>query len=162
MPDLTPTAEELQRDLVADLAICNAATAGPWFFNSYSAVFSSAMRQEFRLFVDRWLEAGTPPFRNEFGLTEWGEEHYRLDNHVCDVPRHHGDTAEGSRVDDARFIAAARTGWPVAIRCALAAREQCDRLQRLLRLVEEQHPEITITDGDTSCTLGWAMRRAMG
>jgi hypothetical protein len=82
---MQPTPEDLARDLEADLALCEAASPGPW-----------------RAEVDHL-------------------GHWRI------LWRHSGDHSSvmrrGKAFDeaDAAFIAAARTGWPAAIRRARAA-----------------------------------------
>jgi len=71
------------RDLEADLAICEAATPGPWTFDRVSV-----KREEYALLLS-YL----------------------------------------STRDDLRFVAEAREGWPYAIRRALAAEREIDRLR---------------------------------
>jgi len=78
-----PTAEDLTRDLRADLELCEAATQGPWV-----------------------PDTDSPP-----DYMVWGS----------------GSTIVAAQIAstdadaDARFIAAARTGWPAALRRAMAA-----------------------------------------
>ena len=80
------------RDLEADLAICEAATPGPWTFDRISI-----KREEYALLLS-YL----------------------------------------STQDDLRFVAEAREGWPYAIRRALAAEAEIDRLRNEIQILQEQ------------------------
>lgn len=79
---------ENKRDLAADLAICEAATAGYWIQADGSYVLDGT----------DWNTGG------EF-------------------------VAECERESDAKFIATAREGWPEAIRRAMAAETEVERLK---------------------------------
>jgi len=83
------------RDLEADLAICEAATSGPYFI--------------------RPCECGCNSVTMSITLTDG-----RF------LP------------EDARFIAEAREGWPYAIRRALVAEAEVDRLRNELNILQEQ------------------------
>lgn len=76
-----------KRDLHADLAICNAATPGPWLYDAGDIVS------------------------------------VELDYESVDLLNPY----DGAK--DARFIAAARTGWPHAIERAMAAEAEVERLR---------------------------------
>jgi len=80
------------RDLEADLAICEAATPGPWTFDRISI-----KREEYALLLS-YL----------------------------------------STQDDLRFVAEAREGWPYAIRRALEAEAEVDRLRNEIQILQEQ------------------------
>ena len=89
---------EKARDLEADLAICEAATPGPW---------------------EIW---------------RCGCGHPACNQYFINVTRSDG------RLDpqDAKFIAEAREGWPYAIRRALEAEAEVDRLRNELNILQEQ------------------------
>jgi hypothetical protein len=91
MPNITTPA----RDLEVDLAICEAATPGPWMDHKEH---------------DLWRE----------------------------VRANHSMIADCLTDSDARFIAEARTGWPYAIRRALEAEAEVDRLRNELNILQEQ------------------------
>ena len=83
------------RDLEVDLAICEAATPGPWMDHKEH---------------DLWRE----------------------------VRANHSMIADCLTDSDARFIAEAREGWPYAIRRALGAEAEVDRLRDEIRMLQEQ------------------------
>lgn len=83
----------MKRDLHADLAICDAATPGPWLVDSPSNQVRQPNGSKRRRIT-------TPP--------------------------------DASGIKDAAFIAAARQGWPEAIRRALAAEAENERLRKAL------------------------------
>ena len=94
-----PTAEDMGRSLEADLKLCEAAGAGPWSDDGNTS-FSV-------------LDAGGKPVA------------------FCYGPRQpyaygHGKTVSWQVVE---FIVSARTGWPSAIRRALAAEAEAARLR---------------------------------
>lgn len=91
-------AEECARDLEADLAICEAATPGPY---------------------RTWrCECGSP---------------------VCDQVFISVTNSDGRlNPEDARFYAEARDGWPYAIRRAMKAEEEIDRLHNEIGILQEQ------------------------
>lgn len=81
------TTLETKRDLHADLAICDAATAGEWKFNGNEVVVTS--------------------------------------NPLVGIAGAMGE-------EDCEFIAEARQGWPEAIRRAIAAEAEVERLRSAL------------------------------
>ena len=87
---------EIKRDLAADLAICEAATAGPW-----------------RVYGGKFGETNiyAPPYGNDHEV-------------VSDI--------NFGRESDAAFISEAREGWPHAIRRAIAAEAEVERLRNAL------------------------------
>jgi len=85
------------RDLEADLAICEAATPGPW----------------------KYAPCGCSPTCDNADLSLISDEGW-------------------VSLDDARFITEAREGWPYAIRRALAAEAEIDRLRDEIRMLQEQ------------------------
>lgn len=89
--DTRPTDDDMARDLSADLAACNAATGGPWEVSRSSPADWSVYHVEVEINIAARRIVG--PNRDLVGLPE----------------------------RDARFIAAAREGWPAALRRALAA-----------------------------------------
>jgi len=91
------------RDLEADLAICEAATPGPWV-GCQDAVSNSPLN---------WI---CQMYEGE------GATAIHFDNHEA----------------NARFVANAREGWPYAIRRALAAEAEIDRLRDEIRMLQEQ------------------------
>jgi len=103
---IKPTA----RDLEADLAICEAATPGPWMFCEYEHTRRDG--------------------------TYW---HIRAGSGFFDDCSFQGfELASYMSSSDARFIAEARTGWPYAIRRALEAEAEVDRLRNELNILQEQ------------------------
>lgn len=100
MPQLTKL---VTRDLEADLAICEAATPGPWAVDDG--------------FLDVISEENGGP------ICEVGDPYPRGDNH----PK-----------ENMQFIAEAREGWPYAIRRAMAAEAENDRLRNELNILQEQ------------------------
>ena len=85
---MTTASKNQARDLEADLAICEAATPGPWLIDEANKGVMSIGDQE-------GFEITTDILRDE----------------------------------DAVFIAEAREGWPYAIRRALEAEAEVDRLR---------------------------------
>lgn len=84
-----------KRDLNADLAVCNAATEGPW-------AVSDLVRGYVIVDIGKYV-----PIATTVEYHDDGSEYLRLN---------YDDYA-----DNQRFIAEARTGWPHAIERALAA-----------------------------------------
>lgn len=101
---------EPKRDLNEDLAICNAATQGPWVYSEGLYVVKNVTGDSFEWDADFVAEAGAE--------------------------------------EDAAFIAAAREGWPHAIRRAQAAEAEVDRLREFLRKVSR---ELWWGNADTAC-----------
>ena len=79
------------------------ATPGEWFFDSYSSVHSKPRVDEGDA-LERLIPDDAPDDDPRWAaLPESG---------VCQVPCIAGDTGTAQGAHDARFIAAARTGWP--------------------------------------------------
>ena len=93
------------RDLEADLAICEAATPGPWRINDDSR-YSNCL-----VWGSRGSGRGAIAEVRDYNLS-WR--------------------------DNVRFIAAAREGWPYAIRRALEAESEIDRLRNELNILQQQ------------------------
>ena len=104
---MTPTESDLARSLEADLRLCQAATPGPWIFDPTHPHLATRG-------VQVWVAPPHP--------LAPGEQHAVAQANV-----------DGFRVPAARanadFIAAARDGWPAAIRRALTAEAQRDALR---------------------------------
>lgn len=86
------------RNLHADLALCEAATPGPWRMHNAG--------------LDR------------------GHTYASFDGVL-------GLIAEDSRIEDAEFIAQAREGWPEAIRRAIEAEAEVERLSAFIESESE-------------------------
>lgn len=119
-------------ELAAIRARADAASDGPWFYNGYSAVFSSPKTRPYDAWFDTIPEGhtveryGDCPVCGEWQVYPCGvapspgvghgckffTEDYRRDPLVAKVPSHHGDTAVEKRAADAEFIAAARADVP--------------------------------------------------
>jgi len=106
-------------DLEAIEARANAATAGPWSYNLYSAIFAMGCWTEFDKWEDEQFKLGHTLESHRKCDLDCGEhgcllalEHYTRDPIVCSVPSFMGDTALGNRPADAVFIADARTDVP--------------------------------------------------
>lgn len=99
------------RDLEADLAICEAATPGPW--KQFICPVSDAMK-------DHPYHHGVSSTRSTLVMAVTGP---------------YGDTQSAQ---DAAFIAAAREGWPYTIRRALEAEDVIDRLRNELQMCHER------------------------
>jgi hypothetical protein len=98
-------------DLDAIEARANAATPGPWFYDSYSTVHAKCMLAAYE-------------------AAETDEECYAANPAVCSVPAYAGDTAGGRHVDNAKFVAAAREDVPALVaevRRLLAKKDELGR-----------------------------------
>lgn len=93
------------RDLEKDLAICEAATTGPWLPNR------DPRSSDYII----WGPKG--PGYGAIAEAKIYQEQWR---------------------DNVRFIAEARTGWPYAIRRALEAEAEIDRLRNEMNILQEQ------------------------
>lgn len=89
-------------ELDAIEAYTNAASGGPWFWNSYSAVFSARCRVSGKIAPSCFPEEGSDDYHDEDECTPV----------VAWVPRTSGDTATKQGALDARFIEKARTDMP--------------------------------------------------
>jgi hypothetical protein len=143
---MSMTPEELSR--LREL--CEKASDGPWFWNSYNRVVAQP-------FIDKDEEAseaapedcnwpnryqckacvtkqGTAP--NGSSLFTYREcaapiNLYEADCSVCWVPAHHGDTAIGRHAADAEFIEAARTALPQLLDEVERLREEVEGLKAI-------------------------------
>lgn len=117
---------ETKRNLHADLAICNAATPGPWSTSSLT---------------EGYVIAGEDKFTTVATVIEYnddGSEYLRLGHHDCQ--------------DNQAFIAEAREGWPEAIRRALTAEAEVERLREKLAQIEAAF-YYAISDEEFTCAL---------
>jgi hypothetical protein len=89
------------RDLEADLAICEAATPGPW------------------------AVCGRYVVRDKYELGNYRQAVFKAEH----IPKIEADM---------RFAVEAREGWPYAIRRALAAEAEIDRLRNEIQILQEQ------------------------
>jgi hypothetical protein len=129
----------MARDLEKDLAICEAATPGPWEVEQTKGVVRTAITDA--LDPNIWplyIVMPSPPFVLGKCGAAIAVDHFR------------GGIREAEAV--ARFIAEARTGWSYAIRRALAAEAELlrvnvtnsvleaevDRLRNELNILQEQ------------------------
>jgi hypothetical protein len=115
----------MARDLEKDLAICEAATPGPWEVEQTKGVARTAITDA--LDPNIWplyIVMPSPPFVLGKCGAAIAVDHFR------------GGIKEAEAI--ARFIAEARTGWPYAIRRALAAEAEVDRLRNELNILQEQ------------------------
>lgn len=92
---------EKARDLEADLAICEAATPGPW------------------------AVCGRYVVRDKYELGNYRQAVFKAEH----IPKIEADM---------RFAVEAREGWPYAIRRALAAEAEIDRLRNEIQILQEQ------------------------
>lgn len=119
-----------------------AATPGPWFYNSYSAVFACGDTVNPTLY-DQW--AGALLDASEDSDWERGGKHfdedYLRDPHVASVPAHHGDTATGRRIADAEFIAQANPDTVLAL--IALVKELRDALAEIAMWCEEGREAVT-------------------
>ncbi len=92
------------------------ATASPWFYNSYSSVFSRNT-PEYDLIIEELMGVKRP-------LTyEEKKREYDADPAICYVPAQYGDTATGRHAIDADFIAELRNAYPEISKEIRALRE---------------------------------------
>ena len=106
------------RDLKADLALCEAATPGPWEWtpDNWNGGFGGIVGKDN-------AEVLFPDHRNEGDYGDaWFEEY----------------PSEA----DGKFIAAARTGWPKAIRRAMAAEKELTSCKELIEELIENLIEL--------------------
>src|SRR5690349_1853630 len=117
-PVSAPTAEDLARDPAADLALCDAATPGPWLGEEH--VHGG-------IHPERWLYVmGGPGGRD---AVCW----------VVRLPHPHEDPLAEQPRRDRAMIAAARTALPAWIRRAAAAEAyQADAADRFAAVVRQR------------------------
>lgn len=97
----------MDRDLEKDLAICEAASPGPWKLND------------------------SPHYEHNIIWGFKGPGHGAIAEVAFDYPRK-------PRINDACFIAEARTGWPETIKYAMGLEKEIDRLHNELNIMQEQ------------------------
>jgi hypothetical protein len=130
-PMLTPETEAQIRRRV------EAATPGPWGWNSYSAIHSASIMQAETDDTPDYPEGkrpGPPFFTDEDNA--WlaqREAAYEADPLVAWVPAHYGDTATGRHAADADFIAHTRTDIPTLL-------TEIDQLRERLAAAEAALP----------------------
>jgi hypothetical protein len=118
------TDAELSRDLAADLKLCGDATPGPWLWHSVLAkgymnqcLISDTDPDDPTPILDCYCPDVASVYSEEIAqqMVEFlpDEDH----NRWCPFP------------EDAAFIAASREGWPAAIRRAMTAEAECERLR---------------------------------
>lgn len=139
-------------------ALAEGATEGPWSYNSYSAIFGPFSQEyedweEARIDEGHTLEGkhGAPecpvcgPWTWDCTNERTGKvttydgrgcklysECYEREQIVAYVPAHHGDTATGRRVADAKFIEAAREAVPALLADVERLERENQRLTHLL------------------------------
>jgi hypothetical protein len=108
---MTATADLLRRAAARLRECANAASPGPWVYNSYSVVLSGPKIRPH----DEWQDAqfaaghtlerrGVCPACPESPRCALYTEDYRRDALVVEVPAHHGDTAIEHAAADATYI----------------------------------------------------------
>lgn len=120
-------------DLAAIKARADAATEGPWFYNSYSGIFTAHRLLEFDDWMDPLVDGGhtlerggTCPACTSAKGCAIAREVYDREPIVAHVPAWAGDTAVGRRCADAEFIAAARTDVPALLAAVAELERQRD------------------------------------
>ena len=108
----TSETTETQRDLHADLAICSAATAGPWKARGWTVPTA-----------DQYNVGST--YDDSELFTAWQGVRYPGGPEV---------SAEQARLN-AIFAAEARTGWPIAIERAISAEAENEMLRSTIMTV---------------------------
>lgn len=92
--------ESLTEDVLDRLDdLSRKATPGPWFWNSYSTVFSEPLGQ----IADDWPLDGDD-------IADPDRYYFEAEARVAGVPAFRGDTAHGRHAADAKFIAACDPG----------------------------------------------------
>lgn len=121
-----------------------AATKGPWFYNSYSSIHSKELSQRY----GELAKEGQGDRTKE----EWRELLHANEPVVARVPAHHGDTAIGHNAKNAWFIAAVRTAVPRLIAEVERLRAACKVFEAMLDGVRwrpmEEMPESIKENGD--------------
>jgi hypothetical protein len=113
-----PTPEDLSRDLAAELALCGEATPGPWVYPVPGATSAEA--------IGAALPAAPGhPRRRGTRVVATSRLAFKS-SRQCEA--------------DAVFIAAAREGWPAALRRALAAEAEVARLRATLAEIADLPP----------------------
>ena len=124
-------------EIAADRAVIDAAPDGPWYAAN-AGVWSEPRTKE-----DNEWDRKCPPEAmdddNHPYWTEWEEWERANPPVVARVQIAAGDTPTAEGADVAKFIAAARTGWPRALDALEAAQAE---VERLWTHVEAQRDEI--------------------
>lgn len=120
MPDTPPL------DLAHIRAVAEAATPGPWFWNSYNVIFSRPLQRLYSAFEEEHEAAGAPWGPDGEYAGEWAERFREIDPHVASVPATAGDTATGRHAADAAHIAA----WSPSV--ALTVLDRLERAEAAL------------------------------
>lgn len=164
-------------DLEALSALVEKASPGPWFYDSYSTVFSSPKVQATEDFwTDERLGDGhtydhragqicpacgerpaihgdnaLPEFRGKRFGTYWdcarSEEAMDAESAVAHVNASYGDTATGQRIADAQFIAAARNVIPELIAEIIRLRGQSPLVDDIRKYITTLDYEIQVVEG---------------
>lgn len=100
---------EVKRNLTADIALCDAATVGPWWEQDNEATWQL--------------------FGGEYGQYQL----IKAPKYGTDYAEY------WPPAEDARFIAEARTGWPHAIRRAIDAEAEVERQRKLMRYAQDMY-----------------------
>jgi hypothetical protein len=126
-------------DRLAEIrARLDAATPGPWGWNSYNGVYSGPLIQADARLEAEHEAAGAPWDEDGEPSGEWRSRFADVAPRVCSVPPSYGDTATGRHAADAQFIAHARADIPWLLE-QLAA--QTARLTALERACYQEVPE---------------------
>lgn len=126
-PVPAPTPADRARDLAADLAVVAAATGGPWD----AALRRDGADGDADVFVPRGPGHGGPSILTT-SLTGAGLGRPRIGTNA-----------------NAHAIAAMRDGWPAAIRRALHAEAECERLRTALRVARNRAIEASARIADS-------------
>jgi hypothetical protein len=106
-------AQELRAAAQRLRTLAEAATPGPWTYNSYNGIFSVPRVREWDPWLDTVDESHSEARRGECkacektaGGCDLAGEFYRRNPYVSGVPAEYGDTATGQHAADAELIAA--------------------------------------------------------
>ena len=127
--DIKPTQDDLARDLRADLIVVERAAPGPW----NSAARIDGAPDDADVFIPR--------------KPKWGGPSILVISPYSGLPRFR-------RNEDAHAVGLMRVAWPAAIRRALAAEAEAERLRAAGRMLET-----LLADAQTRCG---AARAALG
>lgn len=120
-------------DLDAIRKRAEAATPGPWFYNSYNAVASGPMTRKNHELVEAPHDAAGSPWTEDGDYPKpWKSLDREYEPGVCRVPPTMGDTATGRHAADAEFIAHARTDVPDLLAALEAAEARAARLRTII------------------------------
>ena len=145
------------RNLKADLEICNKATPGPWEC-WLSAVQSGWM-----------VRVGRGEYCDSINTAYYPENKIRTEGYGCDNTfiadlnddEYHTYSSLQEQIANAKFIAAAREGWPHAIERAIKAEAEnallhkvADAAREMLEVIELLHPNMN-PDEPCVCYEAW-------